>query len=630
MKSVKYRCPECLNSVAVTPVNRYRKHPPSPAEPCRMTHEPVPVRIMNAGPDNGSDEPVKGRDYDECPLCSRMPKLDADGAFKEHSEAKGSDVVCGFSGRLPTGKRPGTIPGATEYAKELESAAEASAPCPEPGCNRTPTIQDDGTLNVHMKKDWGQKVCPMSGKPIDAHSAIPGASPSDGAALAEPLFPTEVFLNGEATPLQPRRVETLALPPATATPDSGTKPDAQLSPPAEFQALAQAFPRNARTLPTTQPASAPPAPAAAPEIAPPTEWNPPPEITHAVPYGSNPPIPVERLEFESCSCSRPETGQHVIGCVLTLREKHRTCGSCGDLLRGYHECDGKPKGYRDMFVPAGGESEEGWRDDFKRDSLPFVAAGEIPAPLKPLPMDEMSAQLVARMKEIFYAYSNRTDRSVQKALGPSEVGTPCDRRLAMSIMGIPKSNPGGDNWASFVGTCVHTGLAEMFEWADAGQGRFAVEQRVEYPNILVPKGTADLLDRTLLMVDDHKLMGRWSLDKLRLEGIKPLYLTQLMLYAYGLKLKGEKVKYVALIAWPREQATLNDLTAVVLPYDATIADQAFARVDRIAAEIEQRARTTDLNSLRIARSFEVQDDCTYCPFFAKGDSEMVRGCNGKR
>lgn len=674
MKLVKYRCPECLNSVAVTPVNRYRKHPPAPADPCRMTHEPVPVRTLKAGPDNNNDEPVKGRDYDQCPMCDRMPKLDADGAFKEHAEAKGSDAICSFSGRLPDGKKPGTIPGATEYAKKLEAVAIVTAPCPELGCERTPTIQDDGTLNVHMKKDWGQEVCPMSRQKPDAQltpmQTEGSANSANNVPATEPLFPTEVFLNGELSPQQPRRVETLALPAAESSmvssaprgdgavsaptssvpvpaPATGTNQGAQFEalkradPPAEFQALADAFPKSARTPDSTVTAVAPQVSAVAPDTgiatthtgmdspthAPvdgatglATDWNPPPEITHQLKFGETPPIPLDRLEFISCSCGLPAGAGHVVheSCVLTFREKHRVCESCGDLLRSQHHCDGKPKGYADMFVAAGGEPN------------PFVAAGEIPAPLQPLPMDQMSAQLVASMKEIFYAYSNRLDRSIQETLGPSEIGTPCDRRLAMSIMQVPPVNPGGDNWASFVGTCVHTGLADMLTWADANQGRWAVETRLEYPNVLVPRGTADAYDRVAMMVDDHKLMGRWSLDKLRLEGIKPLYLVQLMVYAYGLKLKGEKVKYVALVAWPREQATLKDLTAVVLPYDATVADQAFARVDHIAEVIQQRRQDTNLTPFRIARGFEVQDDCTYCPFFAKGDSEMERGCNGKR
>jgi hypothetical protein len=39
---------------------------------------------------------------------------------------------------------------------------------------------------------------------------------------------------------------------------------------------------------------------------------------------------------------------------------------------------------------------------------------------------------------------------------------------------------------------------------------------------------------------------------------------------------------------------------------------------------------TGLSPLRIAKHFSVEDDCAFCPYFAKGDSEMTRGCNGKK
>jgi hypothetical protein len=130
------------------------------------------------------------------------------------------------------------------------------------------------------------------------------------------------------------------------------------------------------------------------------------------------------------------------------------------------------------------------------------------------------------------------------------------------------------------------------------------------------------------MVDDHKAMGRFSLDKLRTEGIKPLYRVQLNVYGYGQRQKGERVTHVAVIAWPREQATLKDLYAVVEPYDESVALDAFARVDSIAKRVAV-GTAEGLEPLAVARRFDVQNDCTYCPFYAKGDSMMTRGCNGR-
>lgn len=297
----------------------------------------------------------------------------------------------------------------------------------------------------------------------------------------------------------------------------------------------------------------------------------------------------------------PDLNGHTIDCVLTLEEK----------------------------------------PTFAQPGSPFSQPAKLPkAVTDPIPMTVLAEQVAARMKELFYSYDNRRsadNRSAQTTLGPSEIGTPCDRRLAMSLLSIPAVNPGGDGWAAFVGTCIHAGLADMFTWADAGTGRFAVEQRLTFPNEHVPRGTADLLDRTLCMVDDHKSQGRWSLDKLKTQGMTPTQRVQLHTYGYGQRLKGETVDFVAIISWPREASSLADLYVVAEPYDPQIARDALERVDRIAAEVQAhetgRATWAGLDiaahKLGIAREFPVADDCKFCSHFAPGDADMARGCNGR-
>jgi hypothetical protein len=263
-------------------------------------------------------------------------------------------------------------------------------------------------------------------------------------------------------------------------------------------------------------------------------------------------------------------------------------------------------------------------------------------------MSTDAASIAARLKELFYAYDNRRtsdNRSAQVTMGPSEMGTPCDRRLALSVMRMPPVNPGGDGWAAFVGTAIHASLEQMFMWADAGTGRFAVEQRLEFGHPIVPKGTADLLDRTLLMILDHKCQGRWSRNKLKTQGPSPTYKVQAHVYAYGARLRGEKIEKIAIISWPRDEATLDDLYVHVEDYDPLIAKRAFERVDRIGAEVEaKRAELHDSYPVtvepseeleleiaaRTAGEFNVADDCRFCPFYLPNARDITRGCNGKR
>jgi hypothetical protein len=244
-------------------------------------------------------------------------------------------------------------------------------------------------------------------------------------------------------------------------------------------------------------------------------------------------------------------------------------------------------------------------------------------------MGEFELQIATMLKEIFYQYTNRSRRSQQTTLGPSQVGTPCDRRLVMHLLGAPHVNPGGDNWASFRGTQVHNGLEGMFKWADAGQGRFATEQRLQFPSKFVPRGTADLIDRTLFMVDDHKVMGQWSLDKLRTSGPSPLYRTQLHVYGMGARQRGERIERVALIAWPGDKSNLDDLYVWSEPYDPSIARAALERVDQLQAWTEQMAGQGK-SVQEIAAGAKISEDCRFCPYHMPDAKDLSNGaCNGR-
>ena len=257
-----------------------------------------------------------------------------------------------------------------------------------------------------------------------------------------------------------------------------------------------------------------------------------------------------------------------------------------------------------------------------------------------VPMGDLGKQITVMLREIFYQFTNQTGRSAQSHLGPSQIGTACSRRLAMSIMQMPHVNPGSDGWAAFVGTAIHAGLADMLQWADARKGRFATEQVVKLPSKLVPKGTADLLDRVLFMVDDHKAMGQWSLDKLKREGPSQTYRVQLQVYALGMRMRGERVDHVALIAWPRDKPNLDDLYTWTTPYDPAVAREALDRVERIGAEIEAHRKELEPDGdwsrpkdWEIAGRFEIDtsEGCRYCPFYGKDAKDLSNGsCNGRK
>lgn len=325
-----------------------------------------------------------------------------------------------------------------------------------------------------------------------------------------------------------------------------------------------------------------------------------------------------------------------------------TCAPCGRMLRlspdgrlpqhqtqlrGAYRCANSGAQYRPIESLPDIETvpQVPSQDDFFAD-----VGRKAPAAEPSFPVDDLRAmgdEIAARLKETFYAYTNRNtddNRSAQAHLGPSEIGTPCDRRLALSLLRVPATNPGGDGWAAFVGTCTHAGLAEMFMWANADTGRYATEASLTFPSAEVPHGTADLLDRVLFMLGDHKIQGQWSANKLRESGPSPTYRVQMHTYAYGMRLKGERVDYVALISWPRDQSTLDNLYVDVERYDPTVALDALHRVEDIAGKVKALQEASAFGALGIGLTFPFDNsDCKFCPFYAPGDKAHERGCDGK-
>lgn len=275
------------------------------------------------------------------------------------------------------------------------------------------------------------------------------------------------------------------------------------------------------------------------------------------------------------------------------------------------------------------------------DDLLFTSRGGYPSRAKgPVqPMSELAKMLAERIKETFFAYQNRktTDnRSAQTTLGPSEIGTPCDRRLAMALMNIPAVNPGGDGWAAFVGTCTHVGMAEVYTFADAGTGRYAVEMPVFLGVPSVPRGTTDLLDRRDGNIIDWKVMGANSLRTFKAEGPSDSHRVQAHVYGLGAERGGEEVQNVAIVGLPRAGASLNGMHVWTEKFNRQLAVDALNRVEEISNRIAQMAGqvaaegTGPAAPMEAAREFETGDDCTFCPFYLKNDKKMVRGCPGSQ
>lgn len=215
-------------------------------------------------------------------------------------------------------------------------------------------------------------------------------------------------------------------------------------------------------------------------------------------------------------------------------------------------------------------------------------------------------------------------RSLQKAIGPSELGHSCERRIGYRLLGAPTFNTQPDvPWLPTIGTATHSWLEGVFA-APVACGRFLVEQRVTVGTVGGTEitGKVDLYDRATATVIDHKITGTSTLKSYRSRGPGQQYRSQTHCYGRGLIAEGLPVDRVMIAFLPRN----DELKAAHFwsePYDEQVALDALARAERIAAATSI-AGPAALRGLPTADAY-----CHRCQFFnARATDPAIDGCLG--
>jgi hypothetical protein len=229
---------------------------------------------------------------------------------------------------------------------------------------------------------------------------------------------------------------------------------------------------------------------------------------------------------------------------------------------------------------------------------------------------QIGRELVAALK----GHADNRPRSLQRVIGPSEVGSPCRRRLAYKLLGAEAVNT-SDPWASWVGTQIHEGMEVVMTLANAGEPdiRWITETRVDVADDLA--GSADLIDRKLLAVIDHKAVGKTSFDAARRHGPSDQYRIQAQLYAHGLRRMGTPIEHVVIVYWPRTGFKAEPHIWAA-PYDEQTALDALAALSALRALVD----AAGWQALPMLPAVEAH--CTFCPFWAPGSTDLGRGCPG--
>ena len=232
------------------------------------------------------------------------------------------------------------------------------------------------------------------------------------------------------------------------------------------------------------------------------------------------------------------------------------------------------------------------------------------------PKQEIYLELIETIRKA----STFAPRSQQVAIGASEIGVECIRRLSYKMLNWPKVNDSSEVWPAAVGTAIHAHLADIF----AKDENYEVEQRVQIRGGIY--GTVDLYDKRRGIVLDWKTTGTSGLEKRKRSGGTNQHITQVQLYGYGKENQGAPVSFVGLVYLPTS-GSLADMVVDLHPYSREEAEKSLARID----DIQTMLSMIDVeNNPQMWEQIPSSSDrlCMYCPYFKPYSEDLAAGCPG--
>src|SRR5690606_18684287 len=109
------------------------------------------------------------------------------------------------------------------------------------------------------------------------------------------------------------------------------------------------------------------------------------------------------------------------------------------------------------------------------------------------------------LKGVFKRDWSNHPRSQQKTLGPSEVGHPCVRRLATSMLQFERINPEGDPLPAWLGTAGHA----KFEQAVIADNERIIDEYMQH----VGRHNTIRGDAPRCTFRDGEPVGRWYTER---------------------------------------------------------------------------------------------------------------------
>lgn len=240
------------------------------------------------------------------------------------------------------------------------------------------------------------------------------------------------------------------------------------------------------------------------------------------------------------------------------------------------------------------------------------------------PDEVLGNELLADLTDVIKWTDSNSARSTQASIGPSELGSLCDRKIAYRLAGTPEANWFTDPLPAIVGTAVHAWLEQAvtkFQQVHF-MDRWITEITVQ-PDPLV-KGHCDLYDREKAAVIDWKTVSPTKLKAWKSSGPPEHYKDQVNLYGRGLINAGYEVRKVILVAVPRS-GWLKDMQIWVEDYRPERAQAALDRMYGIANQMIKAGDDLAFSEITSAPSGE----CAFCPWYRGGERKAdLSGCPG--
>jgi len=249
--------------------------------------------------------------------------------------------------------------------------------------------------------------------------------------------------------------------------------------------------------------------------------------------------------------------------------------------------------------------------------------------------DPLAAELKQSLIKIIKFKDSINPRSLQSNIGPSELSSPCDRRVGYRLAQVPPVNNTLDPWPAIVGTAIHDWLEHAVKtWnlnnkLPDGSYEWITETRLDFSEFVT--GRSDLLNVRTGTVVDYKGVSPDKMRTIKRDGSPANYRKQIQIYGWGYERLGYAVKKVALAYVPRA-GNIKDMHVEVFDYDPSVGPLAVSRVPLVAT------RLVELDIFDNPHRWEQvsavpSHDCGFCPWYSSrrtpelGASNL--GCPGK-